>query len=163
MAPYYGAVVEEMFDKEMLVLPANAPSFDEARDAWCTADWIGTAKGYIDPVKEVQAAAMRIAKGLSTYEKECGEQGDDYKAIILQRVKEIRLMLDEGLPAHVVYSIYGSGATEQAPPVESGADGDADGTDAAAPDGPDGPSRAGALAPRRTASGVPLVRRRSAA
>lgn len=108
---WYRAWLEEVFDKGMLNLPVNdngspVPDFEAMPDAWSACDWIGTGKGYVDPVKEVQAAGMRIALGISTLEIECAEQGHDWKAIVMQRAKEIRLMLDEGLPEAAIGKIY---------------------------------------------------------
>ncbi len=48
---------------------------------WSSAIWIGTAQGQIDPVKEVQAAKMRIEAGFSTREKETQElTGMDFES-----------------------------------------------------------------------------------
>mgnify|MGYP000424534346 CR=1 FL=1 len=113
---WYRAWLEEVFDKELLVLPTiddgrELPSFDEKPDAWCGCAWIGTGKGYVDPVKEVQAAGMRIALGLSTLEVECAEQGHDWKELIEQRAKELFYMLDKGLPQSAIDSIYGASSS----------------------------------------------------
>lgn len=43
------------------------------RKLWSQAIWIGPSPGQIDPIKEVQAAVMRIAHGFSTHEKETSE------------------------------------------------------------------------------------------
>lgn len=59
-----------------------APGFleDEYKRAlWCESMWIGSSAGQIDPVKEVNAAIMRINNGLSTRAKEAQElTGTDY-------------------------------------------------------------------------------------
>ncbi len=48
---------------------------------WSSATWIGTAQGQIDPVKEVQAAKLRIENGFSTREKEAQElTGMDFES-----------------------------------------------------------------------------------
>lgn len=43
------------------------------RAAWCNAEWVGSSMGQIDPLKEVNAAAARIAIGISTHEREATE------------------------------------------------------------------------------------------
>ena len=43
------------------------------RAAWCNAEWVGSSMGQIDPLKEVNAAATRIAIGISTHEREATE------------------------------------------------------------------------------------------
>ena len=54
----------------------DAPGFfDNPRiaAAWTRATWSGASQGSIDPLKEAQAAALRIKLGLSTQERECLE------------------------------------------------------------------------------------------
>lgn len=54
----------------------EAPGFFDnplIKKAWCNADWYGPVMGVLDPVKEVQASAMRVQCGISTREKESAE------------------------------------------------------------------------------------------
>lgn len=56
--------------------------FDDARKraAWLGASWYGPAFTSLDPVKEMQAAKLRIEEGLSTKQKEAAElTGTDYE------------------------------------------------------------------------------------
>jgi hypothetical protein len=41
-------------------LPKGAPDFYDARSDWAACRWIGPGRGWIDPVKEVQASQMKI-------------------------------------------------------------------------------------------------------
>jgi lambda family phage portal protein len=53
-----------------------APGFFDdplARAAWCGAEWIGPTQGQLDPTKEVEAAARRVAEGFSTRTRETRE------------------------------------------------------------------------------------------
>jgi lambda family phage portal protein len=51
--------------------------------AWTRAEWNGPAAGQIDPMKEVQAATMRVEQGFSTRTRETAEMtGGDYEANI---------------------------------------------------------------------------------
>ena len=72
----------------------NAPGFfdDPAiRQAWCGCMWTGASMGHVDPRKEVEAAALRIANNISTQEQEASEyNGNDWAANIRQRKKEMR-------------------------------------------------------------------------
>ena len=43
-------------------------------------------------------AAIRINAGLSTLEKECAEQGEDYEEILDQQAMERRMRAERGLP-----------------------------------------------------------------
>ncbi len=76
------------------------------RKLWSEALWIGPSPGQIDPVKEVQAAAMRIANKFSTHEKETMElTGMDYdnNVEVLRREYEAAKDLPSGSskPANV--------------------------------------------------------------
>jgi lambda family phage portal protein len=61
------------------------------REALLACDWIGASRGQIDELKETQAALMRIKGGLSTWEKECGRLGEDYRRLFKQQSRERRM------------------------------------------------------------------------
>lgn len=71
----------------------EAPGFfdDPAiRQAWCGCMWMGASMGHVDPLKEVKAAAERIANNISTQEQEASEyNGNDWLSIVRQRKKEM--------------------------------------------------------------------------
>ncbi len=61
--------------------------------AWCGADWNGPAPGMIDPVKEVNAAKMRVEQGFSTREEETmGLTGGNFSKNARQLKKENELL-----------------------------------------------------------------------
>jgi len=92
-APILFAVIEEAVDLGLVVLPAGAPGFHDAPGAWLKAKWIGPGRGYVDPIKEAQAAAIRVGLGLSTMEIEAAElNGADYGDNLDQIRREIRQM-----------------------------------------------------------------------
>lgn len=95
--PIYAAWLEEAIDIGRIRLPAGAPPFETRRSAYCRADWIGPGRGWVDPQKEADAAATRLDAGLSTLERECAEQGLDWKSVALQRGRERRFLNDQGL------------------------------------------------------------------
>jgi lambda family phage portal protein len=71
----------------------EAPDFYRLRYAYCRCRFVFGGRGWVDPVKEAQAAVLRMNAGLSTLEAECAEQGLDYEDVIRQRQTE-REMLD---------------------------------------------------------------------
>ncbi|WP_020472445.1 phage portal protein [Zavarzinella formosa] len=73
-------------------LPAGLPDVSTWRRKW---RW--DAFDSIDPVKDVTAAQMRIEAGLSTYERECGEMGEDYEEVFEQQAREAKMRADLGL------------------------------------------------------------------
>lgn len=65
------------------------------RKAWCGADWNGPAPGMIDPVKEVNAARMRVENGFSTREEETmGLTGGNFSKNAIQLKKENELLFE---------------------------------------------------------------------
>lgn len=70
----------------------EAPDFYEQRSFWVRAKWIGPGRGWIDPVKEAQAAVVRMNAGISTLEMECAEQGYDWQDVLEQRAREFSRM-----------------------------------------------------------------------
>lgn len=65
------------------------------KKAWCGADWNGPAPGMIDPVKEVNAAKMRVENGFSTREEETmGLTGGNFSKNAIQLKKENELLFE---------------------------------------------------------------------
>ena len=97
-SPVYSAWLEEAIERGELPMPANAPDFLEARGAYSHCQWMGPARGWIDPVKEAQAAVLRMDAGLSTLKQECAEQGLNWKKVVAQRAIERARFKELGLP-----------------------------------------------------------------
>lgn len=63
------------------------------RQAWCGCNWMGASMGHVDPLKEVNAAAMRIAQNITTQEQEASEyNGNDWAANVRQRKRELETL-----------------------------------------------------------------------
>ncbi|WP_404862080.1 phage portal protein [Georhizobium sp. MAB10] len=142
MAPIYRAFVEEIFDKGLIELPSGAVSFEENPAAWCHAEWIGPGRGWIDPLREAQAASQRLESHLTTRQQEAAEQGRDWKMDAEQRAREERYYSELGL------TIPEAGG--QPRPTSQNADVD---QDEEIEDDVNG---------RRKAHGIPTIRRKSA-
>lgn len=140
-APIYRCFVEEVFDKRLIRLPSKAVSFEANPAAWCHADWIGPGRGWIDPLKEAQAAGERMKQGLTTLQREAAEQGSDWKLDMEQRAVEVREYQKRGL---VHPSLLQSGASAAV------ATRNADGIE---------PDEQPARAARRNRIGMPLIGR----
>ncbi len=91
--PVYELWLEEAIDKGLI----EAPDFYEQRHAYARARWIGPGRGWIDPVKEANAAKIRMEVGISTLENECAEQGLDWEEVLEQRAREQMRMQELGL------------------------------------------------------------------
>lgn len=87
--PFFAAWLEEAIDIGAVVLPAGAPDFYDAIDAYVEGRWRGPGRGHIDPTKEIAAAAARIEAGISTLEDECAEyDGSDWVEKLEQQARE---------------------------------------------------------------------------
>ncbi|MDR3280950.1 MAG: phage portal protein [Synergistaceae bacterium] len=95
--PVYEEVMTEAIAKGRLSAPGfwSAP---EIRKAWLRAEWYGPTQGQIDPLKEVNAAKIRVAEGFSTRARETSElTGGDYESNVRQLAHEEKLMEAAGL------------------------------------------------------------------
>lgn len=95
--PLYAAWLEDALDAGEIDIPKDCADFYEAPAAWLNADWIGPARGFIDPVKEAQASVLRQDGFISTLEREAAEQGQDWEDVIKQRARENAAMQAAGL------------------------------------------------------------------
>ena len=95
--PIYEAFLEEAIVNERIAAPGYF-SDPIIREAYSRAEWIGPAKGMINEKDEVEAAALRIEKNLSTLDRETSElTGGDWETNVRQRQKEQRMVEEAGL------------------------------------------------------------------
>jgi lambda family phage portal protein len=111
--PIYACWLQEAMERGDLddVLPRNAPDFIDAATAYTRCDWLGVARGWVDPVKEKQGAILGLDGGLSTLKRECAEQGLDWEEVLHQRAIEVDTFKRLGLPPP---KWFGEAATEAA-------------------------------------------------
>lgn len=99
---WFGVWFEEMWNAKrfpMMKKWTTDKFYDPlCREAFTRADWIGSGQGQIDEQKETEAAARRIEIGISTLEIECARLGKDYREIILQRARELRMLAENNIP-----------------------------------------------------------------
>lgn len=99
--PFFVAWLEEAFDLGAenggIDIPEGAPDFYDAIDAYAECVWIGPGRGYIDPTKEIAAAAARIELGVSTLEKECADNGEDWEEMLEERAYELQRERELGM------------------------------------------------------------------
>jgi lambda family phage portal protein len=91
--PVYDLFLEERINAGLI----DAPDFYDNRAAYTRCRWLGPGRGWVDPVKEAQAAQIRIEMGFSTYEDECAEQGRDWQETLMQRSREQDFIEELGL------------------------------------------------------------------
>jgi capsid protein len=94
-------IYEQWLEEAVARGNVEAPGFfsDAAvRAAWCGAEWHGPSQGQLDPVKEAQAAEMRVASGFSTRTRETAElTGGNWERFNRVREREEKLRRDAGV------------------------------------------------------------------
>lgn len=84
---------EQWLSEAVALGRVKAPGFFDdplKRAAWSSCLWMGTAKGHVDPVKEVKAAQMRVAMNMTTEQQEAmAYNGNDWNTNVRQRKKEM--------------------------------------------------------------------------
>lgn len=98
-------------------LPAGLPD-DTSGFRWC---WRWDGFDSIDPVKDATAAQARLAAGLSTWERECGEMGEDWEEVFAQQAREQALREKLGLPKP---GAPAPNANPPQPPADTAGDGE---------------------------------------
>lgn len=129
--PIYELWLEEAVQRGEI----EAPDFYENRTAYCACRWIGPGRGWVDPLKEAQAAAARIKGGISTLERELAEQGLDLEETLEQQAMENAMAEELGLPP--IHAAQPAPAPVATPIAQPPGDGDDAGSDPNNPDGQD--------------------------
>ena len=91
----YNIWLEEAVNREFV----EAPDFylNNNSYAYSRARWVFAGRGWVDQVKEAQAAKLRMEIGVSTLESECADQGLDWEDVLEQRKRERDRMEELGL------------------------------------------------------------------
>lgn len=94
----YLAVIEEAFDIGELTVPPGAPDFYDAVGAYTACSWTGPGMGWVDPLKEANAAGVRKGGLFSTLESENAAQGNNWRDTVDQQAIERAYCEDMGIP-----------------------------------------------------------------
>lgn len=101
LADHWAQAVYELWFEEAVNrgrIPDCEPrDFYGNRVAWTRTRWIGAGRGWVDPLKEAQAAQERL-KTISTLEDEAAEQGKDWDDQLEQQAEENARASELGLP-----------------------------------------------------------------
>lgn len=93
----YDAVIEEAFALKILKEPRGAPAFYEARQAYTRCTWTGPGMGWVDPLKEIEAAKGRVGLGVSNLQRESSSQGSNWYDDMLQSALEAKAAANLGV------------------------------------------------------------------
>jgi lambda family phage portal protein len=85
----YSAVLEEAFAIGWFDdLISGLPDFYDARSAYTACSWTGPGMGWVDPLKEANAAGVRKSGLFSTLEQENAAQGNNWRDTLDQQAIE---------------------------------------------------------------------------
>lgn len=93
LRPIYELWLEEAVNAGVI----DAPGFYANRYAYTRCRFVFGGKGWVDPVKEITAAKLRLEIGVSTLEQECAEQGLDWEEVLHQQRLEAQCRREHGL------------------------------------------------------------------
>ena len=96
--PIYKAVIEEAFEIGLVRPPAGAPDFYDAIAAYTACTWTGPGMGWVDPLKEANAASVRKGAAISTLEAENAAQGNNWRDTLDQQAIEREYAAELGVP-----------------------------------------------------------------
>lgn len=104
-------------------IPDCTPAdFYARRLAWTQSKWIYAGRGWVDPLKEAQAAGTRMDNNLTSLQDEAAEQGKDARDVQEQRAREVahEMALEKqyGLPAGTLTRKGNGQVIVQAAPAE---------------------------------------------
>ncbi|WP_421924122.1 phage portal protein [Maricaulis maris] len=88
VSPIYHHALADIFDADVLDLPASAPMFHECLGGWLRFIVIGPARGYVDPEKEIKAQLLARSGGLRTLENIAAESGEEWEDLLDQLDEE---------------------------------------------------------------------------
>jgi len=71
---------------------------DDIADSYWDHKWMAPGWAWVDPTKEIQAAAMALDMGITSLSQIAGEQGNDLASIFEARQHEIDTMEEKGIP-----------------------------------------------------------------
>lgn len=115
----FSSVIEEAYLRGEWAPPAGSPGFYEARDLWTSCMWVGPARGYMDPEKEIQADVLALDNYLVTRRDVYlanGRDWDDDVEILLAEREKMRALAGDKADA----SSAGGAASSSAPGESSG-------------------------------------------
>ena len=99
-AAFNQPIYEQFLAEAVALGRIDAPGFFDdpaVRQAWCGCIWMGASMGHVDPLKEINAAALRIANNITTQEQEASEyNGNDWATNVRQRRRELEILREFG-------------------------------------------------------------------
>ena len=86
-----------LLEEAYLMGELDMPGFYDRMDLYCACQWIGSPKGNIEPIKEVQADVIAIKNNLKTRAAAISERGGEWRRTFDQLEEETRDLESKGL------------------------------------------------------------------
>lgn len=119
----YALWLEEAIALGDVVVPDGAPSFAQAKSAWCRCKWLGPGRPHIDPDRESKADERKLRNGITTWEAVCAEDGEDWEDVLTQQARERKLMRQLGMDPDRMLGVNANTPQQpQSPPENDPAD-----------------------------------------
>ncbi len=112
---WYQRVYELLMEEAANDGRIDAPDFYQNRYAYCRGEWLGAARGLIDPVRETTANVIQLENGLITYQDHFAEKGLDWREEFDQQQLEMNERLSRGLPIMTIGQVATAAAAAPAP------------------------------------------------
>jgi len=97
--PLYFAILDEAIALGRITLPPGCADLYDEPAAWCRSEWVGPARGYIDPEKERKGAVLALETGTASEIELAAQEGKDYETVAAQRARVARINEKHGLNA----------------------------------------------------------------
>ena len=116
--PIILALIDEAEDQGLLEVPAGCVNLWDNPAAWCRSEFIGPARGQVDPEKEAKAELLRLEGNLDTRTDIAASHGRDFEDLVRTWARETALMQEHGINPAVRESALAPSNPTDAPPFE---------------------------------------------
>ncbi|MHC1791801.1 phage portal protein [Solidesulfovibrio sp.] len=124
--PIWTMVQEEALLRGYWAIPGgDLNRFYADTDLWTSVWWAPPPRGYVDPLKEMQANELGLRIGVLSHSDVIGEQGRDAEEVLDQIARDRQDMADRGL----IFALSGASATTATNPEDEESDGSMLGSD----------------------------------
>lgn len=95
--PIYFAFLDEAIALGRITPPSHCADLFDEPAAWCRANWIGPARGYIDPEKEAKGDILALEAGITSEIDVTTARGKDFESVIRDKARAKRIKEKHGV------------------------------------------------------------------
>lgn len=86
--PVFLCVLEEAIEIGQVAIPEGCADLWDEPAAWTKSNWVGPARGHIDPEKEAKGDILSIEAGLSSRTRIAAARGQDLEELVAEQAEE---------------------------------------------------------------------------